>query len=110
MTDDFKVHYDYLSDEVDKFKDEADDYILYLPGFFKLLCSLLNTPVKREDRQKLACAMDYFVTPDDIIPEDVFGHIGYVDDVFICCHVLKEMEEKYGLDWSPTGSTRTSWT
>ena len=38
------------------------------------------------------------MVPNDVIPEEIYGPIGYVDDVFVCVKVLKTLQEKYGLE------------
>jgi uncharacterized membrane protein YkvA (DUF1232 family) len=98
MTDScFKTYTDFLRDEIDQYTGDYDYLILYLPDLFNLLCDLLNTEIQKEDRVKVSCALAYFVTPCDIIPEEEFGLEGFIDDVFLVCYVLKEMKERYGI-------------
>ncbi|MBN4065793.1 DUF1232 domain-containing protein [Candidatus Amoebophilus asiaticus] len=93
-----KNYYDFLKEELNNFQGDFDKFILNIPDFFQLLCDLLEEEnINREDRQKINSALAYFVTPNDILPEEIFGPIGYVDDVFVCVTVLNEMREKYGL-------------
>ena len=33
----------------------------------------------------------------DIIPESIYGPDGYVDDIFVCCYILKEIISEVGL-------------
>lgn len=81
---------------MDKFRGEFDDFILHIPNFFRLLSNLLNKDIDQKDRRKVNCALGYFVAPRDVIPEEIYGPLGYVDDMFLCCHVLKELKQKYG--------------
>jgi len=55
------------------------------------------TEIQKEDRIKVSCALAYFVTPCDIIPEEEFGLEGFIDDVFLVCYVLQEIKERYGI-------------
>lgn len=96
MNEDYKGYYHFLKEELDRFRGEFDDFILHIPNFFKLLSNLLNEDIDSEDRKRVNCALGYFVAPTDVIPEEIYGPLGYIDDIFLCCYVLKELEEKYG--------------
>jgi len=98
MKKNYKGYYDFLKEEIKRFKGDFEEFILYIPDFFKLLCGLLNEDIKKEDRQKINSALAYFVVPNDIIPEEIYGPMGYVDDIYVCTVVLKEIQEKYGID------------
>ena len=66
--------------------------------FFKLLCNLLDEDIKPEDRRKINSALAYFVTPNDVLSEEIYGPMSYVDNIYLCTVVLKEIQEKYGFD------------
>ena len=94
-----KEYYDFLKEELENFDGDFDKFILYIPEFFKLLCSLLDEEsIDVEDRRKINSALAYFVVPNDVIPENIYGPMGYVDDIFACCVVLKQLKKKYGLN------------
>ena len=93
-----KTYQDFLKEELDNFEGDFDKFILYIPEFFKLLCDLLDEDLSKEEKQKINCALAYFVVPNDVIPEDIYGPMGYVDDIFVCAIVLKELKEKHGLE------------
>lgn len=93
-----KEYYDFLKEELDNFEGDFDKFILYIPEFFKLLCHLLDEDtIDIEDRRKINSALAYFVVPNDVIPENIYGPLGYVDDIFACCVVLKQLKKKYGV-------------
>ena len=92
-----KNYYDFLKHELDNFQGDFDKFILYIPDFFKLLCNLLDEDMEKEDRRIINSALAYFVVPNDVIPEEIYGPMGYVDDIFVCAKVLKKLQEKYGL-------------
>jgi uncharacterized membrane protein YkvA (DUF1232 family) len=92
-----KNYYDFLKHELDNFQGDFDKFILYIPDFFKLLCDLLDEDFDKQDRRIINSALAYFVVPNDVIPEEIYGPMGYVDDVFVCVKVLKKLQEKYGL-------------
>ena len=98
MKKDYKGYYDFLKEEIKRFKGDFEEFILYIPEFFKLLCGLLNEDIDKEGRRKINAALAYFVVPDDIIPEEIYGPMGYVDDIYLCTLVLKEIQKKYGIE------------
>lgn len=98
MKEDYKGYYDFLEKELARYKGDFDDFILHMPNFFKLLSELLNEEIEKEDRRKINCALGYFVAPGDVIPEEIHGPYGYVDDIFLCCLVLDTLKEKYGIE------------
>ena len=89
-------YYELLKEEVNGFED-AEPYIYLLPDFFKLLCDLLDTQVGKDDRVRISCALANFVSPGDIIPEEVYRPSGYVDDIFLSCYVLDMIRSNYGI-------------
>jgi len=92
-----KEYYDFLKEELNNFEGKFPKYILYIPEFFKLLCQLTEEDLTTEEKRKINSALAYFVIPNDVIPEDIYGPVGYVDDIYVCCHVLKDLENKISL-------------
>lgn len=78
---------------------ESSDFqrnILYLPDIFNMLADLLDEElVLQEDRMLINCAISYLVVPSDVLPEEVYGAKGYMDDLFVCCVVIKELLKRY---------------
>ena len=35
----------------------------------------------------------YFVPPNDVISEEIYGPLGYIDDIFLCTVVLKKFKK-----------------
>jgi len=93
-----KGYQDFLKYELDNFEGDFDKFIMYIPEFFKLLCDLLEEDIEKDMKRKINSALAYFVIPRDIIPEDIYGPAGYVDDIFVCCVVLKELIKEKGLE------------
>jgi len=93
-----KEYYDFLKEELANFEGSFPKYVLYIPDFFKILCKLTEEDIKLDDKKKVYSALAYFVLPNDAIPEDMYGPAGYIDDVYACAYVLKELAEKYGLE------------
>ena len=90
-----KTYYDFLKYEINNFEGDFDNFILYIPEFFKLLCDLLEEDILKEEKRMINTALAYFVVPNDIIPEDIYGPMGYVDDIYVCSVVLKQLYNKY---------------
>jgi uncharacterized membrane protein YkvA (DUF1232 family) len=65
------------------------EYILLAPDMFYLLVKLaLDDDVPTDYKIKLGAAIAYFISPIDLIPEGLFGPIGYLDDVVLAAYVI----------------------
>ena len=95
----FKDFYDTLLDNLENYTGEYESFIDYGPALFKLLCDLLNSDVDKSLRLPICGAIAYYVTPDDVISEQVYGPYGYIDDIYISSYVLRMVAEKHGYDF-----------
>lgn len=96
----FKDFYDVIRENLDNYDGDYEDFINYGPDLFKLLIDVLNEKkVNATIRLKISAAIAYYVAPFDIIPETIYGPDGYIDDIFVCLYVLKEIEEEMGSDF-----------
>jgi len=67
------------------------EYIVAAPDLFELLCKLEEeSELSQTQKGNLEIAINYFISPFDIIPEAVIGPLGYVDDVSVAANALKE--------------------
>jgi uncharacterized membrane protein YkvA (DUF1232 family) len=67
-------------------------YIRYTPDLFHLLVKLSgDKQISVTSKAKLAAAISYFVSPLDLIPEEFWGALGYVDDIAFAALVLKDI-------------------
>ncbi len=41
----------------------------------------------------------YYVAPFDIIPEQIYGPYGYIDDIYVCAYVIKDIAQELGYDY-----------
>jgi uncharacterized membrane protein YkvA (DUF1232 family) len=89
--DDF---YKRLRDKVTRWADQqkipADlrDYLLAAPDLFHLLCRLvMDQRVAGREKALLGVGIAYVLSPIDLIP-DVFGPIGFVDDLIVMVIIL----------------------
>ena len=72
-------------------------YVLIAPDFFHFLCKLmLDSRVPGREKNKVAAAIAYFISPVDLIPEGLVGPAGYIDDVALAAYVLNSILNSVG--------------
>lgn len=97
MEHEFQDYYDVLSYNLESYKGEYAPFIDHGPELFRLLNELLiKREVSSEFRLKISAAIAYYVVPMDVIPEQVYGPYGYIDDIFITSYMIKLLADKYG--------------
>lgn len=97
MEKQFKDFYDVLRENLDSYRGEYERFIDYGPDIYKLLTDILNEKsLNPKLRMKICTSLGYFVVPFDIIPEQIYGPYGYIDDIFLCTYVLKDIREEKG--------------
>ena len=99
MNKQFKDFYDTLLENLDNYNGEYESFINYGPNLFKLLCDLLNADIDVSLRLPICGAIAYYVTPDDVISEQIYGPYGYIDDIYLASYVLKMVADKHGYDF-----------
>ena len=63
---------------------------------FDLMVSLIDeSDLPQFHKSKLFSAIGYFILPKDLYPEDKHGAIGYIDDILLSIHVIKEIQEAH---------------
>lgn len=93
--DEFHGFYENLCKTVEESSGLYDELIEQCPKFFKLLCDILNDEdADWHTRLLINSALAYFVAPKDIIAEEDYGAMGYIDDIFLCSYVLNEIKNK----------------
>jgi uncharacterized membrane protein YkvA (DUF1232 family) len=96
----FKDFYDILRENLNSYEEEYDKFIDYGPDLYKLLTEILNEKnIDPKIKLKVCAAIAYYVAPFDIIPETIYGPKGYIDDIFVCTYVLKEIENELGIEF-----------
>lgn len=88
-----------LEEDIAAYEGRHDDLIYQAPALYRLLTRLLDDPLlPGRLRPLVIAAIAYFILPADIIPEDIHGPYGYVDDIFLCAfvadRVLREMDSE----------------
>lgn len=65
------------------------DILLAAPDLFYLLWKLsIDAEVPMKSKTILAAAIVYFISPIDLLPEALFGPVGYLDDIALSAFVL----------------------
>lgn len=96
----FKDFYDTLIENLDSFEGDYASFIDCGPNLFNLLCDLLSQKeINKDMRLEISAAIAYFVAPDDIIPEEIYGPYGYIDDIFISVFVLRKVADEFGYEF-----------
>jgi uncharacterized membrane protein YkvA (DUF1232 family) len=86
-----------LKEEIAVYEGRHDDLIYLAPDFYRLLTRLLDDPrLPSQLRPLIASAIAYFILPADIIPEELYGPYGYVDDIWLCAYVADEVCQQLG--------------
>jgi len=88
----------FLEKELKNFAGDFPKYIYNLPDFFDLLCKLTSEKISKETKREIYSALAYFVLPNDVISEEIYGPAGYIDDLFVCALVLKKFANQNGFD------------
>lgn len=96
----FKDFSDTLKENLNSFEGDYAPFIDCGPNLFVLLCDLLNNKeLNKESRLDINAAIAYYVIPNDVIPEEIYGPYGYIDDIFISAFVLKKIAKIHGYDF-----------
>lgn len=94
----FKDFYDTLCENLETYTGEYESFIDYGPILFKLLCNLLNCEIDKSLKLPICGAIAYYVTPEDVIPENIYGPYGYIDDIYLSAYVLKMVASIHGYE------------
>ena len=86
-----------LEDAVSGYEGKFSEIIYEAPAFYRLMVRLLDDPnLPRPPSQLVIAAIAYFILPSDAIPEDKYGPIGYIDDIFLCAFVADRVMKETG--------------
>jgi uncharacterized membrane protein YkvA (DUF1232 family) len=101
--------YNGLRQKVGGYSGQYSEYILLIPDLFMLVTRLMmDKRVSSRQKVILGAALAYVVSPIDLIPERIFGAMGYLDDVAVMVAALnilfKEVDNQIILEnWSGSG-------
>jgi len=86
-----------LEEDIAAYEGRHDDLIYQAPAFYRLLVRVLDDPLlPGRLRPLVLAAIAYFILPADVIPEDIHGPYGYVDDIFLCAFVADVLYRETG--------------
>jgi uncharacterized membrane protein YkvA (DUF1232 family) len=84
-----------LEKDISGYDGEFSKLIAEAPALYKLMTKLLDDPdCPRSMSPLVIAAIAYFILPGDIIPEEKYGPIGYVDDIYLCAFVANEIAKE----------------
>ena len=90
-----KDFYKKLKQDIETYEGRHDEFIYFTPEWFKLMANLLDDArLPYRLKPLVSCAIAYFIIPADIISEEIHGPYGYIDDIFFCAFVAKEIVKR----------------
>lgn len=88
-----------LEEDIADYEGRHDDLIYQAPAFYRMLTRLLDDPrLPKKLRSLVLATVAYFILPVDIIPEELEGPYGYVDDIWLCAFVADQVMKEVGSD------------
>lgn len=92
-----KSFVEQLRAELNQYRGLTDSFLMNLPDYVQLLSNLLDLDfLDSEDRRDICTALGYFIAPADLIPEEIYGPQGYVDDIYLTAFVIHGLLAKHG--------------
>ncbi len=90
--------FDVLLDEsISDYSGKFSNIIHQAPAFYRLMVRLLDDrDLPKQVSQQVIAAIAYFILPADVIPEDEYGALGYIDDIFLCALVADQVMKETG--------------
>ncbi|MFZ2470507.1 MAG: DUF1232 domain-containing protein [Methanothrix sp.] len=84
-----------LEEDISGYDGEFYQLIAQAPALYKMMTRLLDDRALPTSMSPLViAAIAYFILPEDIIPEEKYGPIGYVDDIYLCAFVANEVAKE----------------
>jgi uncharacterized membrane protein YkvA (DUF1232 family) len=81
-----------LEKDISSYEGEFSELIRQAPALYRMMTRLLDDcALPKEMSPLVIAAIAYFILPEDIIPEEKYGPIGYVDDIYLCAFVANEV-------------------
>ena len=86
-----------LGEEVQGYAGPYAELVRFTPAFYLLLSNLLRDPnLPGRLRPLVLAGIGYFVLPTDILPEDLRGPAGYIDDLYVSALVADRVRGELG--------------
>jgi len=88
-----------LEENIAGYEGRYDDLIPQVPAVFRLMTRLLEDPrLPGKMRPLVVSVIAYFALSTDIMPEDLQGPLGYVDDLFYAAFIADRIRRQVGTD------------
>jgi uncharacterized membrane protein YkvA (DUF1232 family) len=84
-----------LEKDISGYDGEFSQLIAQAPALYRMMTKLLDDrALPRSMSPLVIAAIAYFILPEDIIPEEKYGPIGYVDDIYLCAFIANEVTKE----------------
>ena len=88
-----------LEEDIATYEGRHNDLIYQVPAFFRLLVNILDDPLLPQKLRSLVLSgIAYFILPVDVIPEEIYGPYGYIDDLYLTAFIAQKIREEVGTD------------
>lgn len=88
-----------LREDIASYKGRHNDLICQAPEIYHMFNNILEDPnLPGRYRPLVIAAIAYFIIPTDIMPEDLEGPYGYIDDIFFSAYVANHLRDVLGDD------------
>jgi uncharacterized membrane protein YkvA (DUF1232 family) len=86
---------DALREEISHYNGPHAEHIIHLPHLFDMFTNLLEDGSVHPKARGIICqALAYFVTPFDLLPEEIYGVEGYIDQVYLSLYILNKLQDE----------------
>lgn len=83
-----------LEEDIAYYEGRHDDLIYQVPAFYRLLVNILDDPLLPKSLRSLVLlGIAYFILPADVIPEDIYGPYGYIDDLYLSAYIADKVKK-----------------
>lgn len=88
-----------LENDISDYSGDFSEMVHQAPALYRLMTKLLDDRSLPSHMSTLViAAIAYFILPEDVIPEEKFGPMGYVDDIYLCAFVADQVMRETGSD------------
>lgn len=86
-----------LEKDIAGYSGDFSELIRQAPALYRLMTRLLDDrSLPSRISPLVIAAIAYFILPEDVIPEEKYGPLGYVDDIYLCAFVADQVIKETG--------------
>ncbi len=86
-----------LEKDIAGYSGDFSELIRQAPALYRLMTRLLDDrSLPSRISPLVIAAIAYFILPEDVIPEEKYGPLGYVDDIYLCAFVADQVIRETG--------------